>query len=80
MEAYKPWIVPHRFEKDRCYCILTKDTLNKVKEELDNHVNGRCFKNKLAAKTAKKKRYEDKLKRKEVRRASHLQKKHQTNS
>jgi hypothetical protein len=37
-------IVPHKRSAHRCYCLLTRRELNKNREEIEKHINGRRYK------------------------------------
>jgi len=58
---YEPYIVPTRSWPKKMYCTVTKKLLNKDPQEIELHLNGKSFKNKLKVKEekAKKKKKKD---------------------
>lgn len=40
---YLPHIVPHKRDDKKLFCVLTKETLNKIPAEIEKHVNGKRF-------------------------------------
>jgi hypothetical protein len=43
MEQYLPWIVKNFKDERKMFCSLTKDTINKIPEEVARHVKGKKF-------------------------------------
>mmetsp|Transcript_9173 Transcript_9173/g.17322 ORF Transcript_9173/g.17322 Transcript_9173/m.17322 type:complete len:192 (+) Transcript_9173:204-779(+) len=43
VEDYLPFIVPHKTDKHRMYCILSKRAINRIPEEIKKHCEGRKF-------------------------------------
>jgi hypothetical protein len=43
LSKYAPYIIEHKSEKNKLYCTLTKDTLNRDAAELDRHVEGYAY-------------------------------------
>eukprot|EP00981_Chlorochromonas_danica_P001184 scaffold262_cov164-Ochromonas_danica.AAC.8 len=41
---YQPYIVPHKEDNKKLFCVLTKQTLNKIPAEVQKHVSGKRFK------------------------------------
>lgn len=41
---YLPYIVPHKEDNKKLFCLLTKQTLNKIPAEVQKHVSGKRFK------------------------------------
>ncbi len=40
---FEPLIIPHKSSNKHLYCVLTKMKLNKVPEELENHIKGKKY-------------------------------------
>jgi hypothetical protein len=40
---YEPHIIQHKKDSKKLYCLLTKQALNKIPEEVKKHVNGKRF-------------------------------------
>lgn len=40
---YMPFVVPHKGDKKKLYCTLTKQTLNKIPDEVKKHWEGKRF-------------------------------------
>ena len=48
ISKYAPWIVPHKSDPKKLYCRLTSQTLNRIPAEVEAHMAGRRFRNRLA--------------------------------
>lgn len=40
---YEPYIVSHKSDDKKLFCLLTKQPLNKIPKEVENHFNGKRF-------------------------------------
>jgi hypothetical protein len=40
---YQPYIVPHKSNPYKLYCTITKQELNKIPKEVENHFTGKRF-------------------------------------
>lgn len=45
---YEPRIVPHRRDKKKLFCTVTRQTLNRIPTEVERHVNGKRYTRQLA--------------------------------
>mmetsp|Transcript_19942 Transcript_19942/g.27684 ORF Transcript_19942/g.27684 Transcript_19942/m.27684 type:complete len:325 (-) Transcript_19942:177-1151(-) len=62
------WIIPHKFEKNKAFCVLTKDTLNRDIDEIKRHVEGRRYLRKLEEKMETLARKRARAERREAKR------------
>lgn len=40
---FEPHIIGHKRDEKKLFCVLTKQTLNKIPEEVQKHVSGKRF-------------------------------------
>lgn len=48
LESIKPWIAAHRRDPKKLYCTLTRHEINKIKDEVEAHMQGKRFQRLLA--------------------------------
>ena len=41
--CFQPWIVDHKQSNKKLFCKLTKQTLNKIPDKIQQHMNGKKF-------------------------------------
>lgn len=42
-DAYLPYIIPHKSDTKKLYCTLTQQTLNRIPQVVEKHVQGKRF-------------------------------------